>query len=257
MAEPNGRQSALRPVTRPRLYQQLVERLLAYVSEEGLIAGQRLPTERDLAQRLGVSRASVAQAVVALEVQGILSVRQGDGIYLLRVADPTESTQELIKRRQRLPEILEAREALEVKITSLAAQRHTDEDMAAIDAALDKMAAEMAAGEHGYGGDMTFHEAVTAAAHNPILTSLMGLLAGPIEETRRESLAQAGRPRKSLASHRSIAKAIRSGNAASAASAALQHITLVGDVALLTWNGDDVPGAKPPEPSEDAQPARS
>jgi len=234
MAEPKPRDSALRPVSRPRLYKKLVERVLAYVSQEGMSAGQRLPTERDLAAQLGVSRASVAQAVVALEVQGILSVRQGDGIYLLRQADPSESVQELIKRRQRLPEILEARHAIEVKITSLAAQRRTDQDLAAIDAALDEMAAQVAAGEHGCDGDMTFHAAVTAAAHNPILTAMMDLLAGPIEETRRESLAQPGRPRQSLASHRSIAKAIRSGDPARAARAAHRHITLVADVPLLT-----------------------
>jgi GntR family transcriptional regulator, transcriptional repressor for pyruvate dehydrogenase complex len=240
MAEPNGPESALRPVSRPRLYQKLVEALLAHVSEEGLRPGQRLPTERDLAARLGVSRASVAQAVVALEVQGILSVRQGDGIYLLRQADPTESTRELIKRRQRLPEILEAREALEVKITSLAAQRHTAADLAAIDAALDTMAAQIAAGDHGYDGDLRFHEAVTAAAHNPVLSSLMSQLAGPIAETRRESLAQPGRPQQSLASHQDIAKAIRTGDPASAARAAHRHITLVADVALLTWERDDL-----------------
>lgn len=239
MTEPNGRARALRPVSRPRLYQQLVERLLAHVSDEGLSAGQRLPTERDLAQQLGVSRASVAQAIVALEVQGILSVRQGDGIYLLRQADPTESVQELVKRWQRLPEILEAREAIEVKITSLAAQRRTDEDMAAIDAALDKMTAKVTAGEHGYDEDMIFHAAVTAAAHNPILTALMDLLAGSIEETRRESLSQPGRQRQSLTGHRSIAKAIRSGEPASAARAAHRHITLVADVALLTRERDD------------------
>jgi GntR family transcriptional repressor for pyruvate dehydrogenase complex len=239
MTEPNGRKNALRPVSRPRLYQQLVERLLEYVSEEGLEPGQRLPTERELAARLGVSRASVAQAVVALEVQGILGVRQGDGIYLLRQVDPTESTQELIKRQQRLPEILEAREALEVKITALAAQRHTDQDLAAIDAALDAMSAQLAAGGRGYEGDMAFHEAVTAAAHNPILTSLMGLLADPIEETRRESLAQPGRPQQSLASHHEIAKAIRSGDPANAAGAARRHIALVADVALLTWERGD------------------
>jgi GntR family transcriptional repressor for pyruvate dehydrogenase complex len=241
MAETNGHDGALHPVSRPRLYQQLVKALLAYIAQEGLNPGERLPTERVLATRLGVSRASVAQAVVALEVQGILSVRQGDGIYLVRLADPTASTQELVKRQQRLPEILEAREALEVTITSLAALRHTDQDMAAIDAALETMAAQVAAGEHGYDGDKVFHEAVTAAAHNPVLTSLMEMLAGPIQETRRESLAQPGRPQKSLASHHEIANAIRSGDRARAAGAAHRHIAQVADVALLTWEGD--PGA--------------
>jgi len=242
MTEPNGQRGALRPVSRPRLYKQLVERLLAHIAEEGLSAGQRLPTERELAAQLGVSRASVAQAVVALEVQGILSVRQGDGIYLVHQADPAQSVRELIQRRQRLPDILEAREAIEVKIASLAAARHTDRDMADIDAALERMATQVAAGSHGFDGDLTFHQAVTRAARNPILTAMMSLLAESIGETRRESLSQAGRPVLSLAGHRSIAEAIRNRDPKGAAQAALQHITLVGEVALLTWEHDDLPG---------------
>jgi GntR family transcriptional repressor for pyruvate dehydrogenase complex len=244
MAEPNGQRGALRPVSRPRLYKQLVERLLAHVSEEGLSAGQRLPTERELAAQLGVSRASVAQAVVALEVQGILSVRQGDGIYLVHQADPAQSVQELIARRQRLPDILEAREAIEVKITSLAATRRTDQDMASIDAAVERMATDVAAGNHGFDGDLTFHQAVTRAARNPILTAMMRLLAESIGETRRESLAQAGRPALSLAGHRSIAEAIRNRDPQGAALAALQHISLVGEVALLTWEHDEPSGTE-------------
>src|ERR1035437_6819405 len=102
MAEPNGQRGALRPVSRPRLYKQLVEQLLAHISEEGLSTGQRLPTERELAQQLGVSRASVAQAVVALEVRETLTVRRGTGFSLLPKPDPAETVKELIKRRQRL-----------------------------------------------------------------------------------------------------------------------------------------------------------
>lgn len=239
MVEPTARAGALRPVTRPRLYKQLVERLLAFVSQENVLPGQQLPTERELAQRLGVSRASVAQAVVALEVQGVLGVRQGDGIYLLRNADPQESVEELIKRRQRHPDIIEAREALEVKIAALAAQRRTDEDMAAIDAALAGMEREIARGEHGYDGDSAFHAAVTDAAHNPVLSRLMGLLAEPIEETRRESLAQPGRPKRSLASHSRIAEAIRARDPARASRAAREHVVLVGKVTPLNNERDD------------------
>ncbi|HYO17962.1 MAG TPA: FCD domain-containing protein [Dermatophilaceae bacterium] len=225
-------------MSRPRLYEQLVERVMDYVSEEKLSEGQRLPTERDLARHFGVSRASVAQAVVALEVQGILRVRQGDGIYLLHPADPAETVRELIRRRQRLPDILEAREAIEVKITFLAAQRRSDEDLVAIDSALDMMAADVAAGEHGFAGDRAFHAAVTAAARNPILAGLMDQLAEPIEETRRESLSQPGRPPVSLVSHRGIANALRDSDPAGAARAARRHITLVADVALLTWENE-------------------
>lgn len=130
MAEPKPRDSALRPVSRPRLYQKLVERVLAYVSQEGMSASQRLPTERDLAAQLGVSRASVRPSRRGAGGAGNPQRAARRRIYLLRQADPSESVQELIKRRQRLPEILEARDAIEVKITSLAAQHRAAFDLA-------------------------------------------------------------------------------------------------------------------------------
>ena len=65
----------LRPVTRPRLYEVIVEQLCAYIADNEMTPGDRLPAERDLASQLGVSRASLSQALVALEVQGVLSVR--------------------------------------------------------------------------------------------------------------------------------------------------------------------------------------
>ena len=106
------------------------------------------------------------------------------------------------------------------RVVFLAAQRRNDQDLAAIDEALDMMAAEVAGGEHGYARDRTFHAAVTSAARNPILAGMMDLLAEPIEESRRESLSQPGRPPVSLASHRGIARAIRDGDPAGAARAA-------------------------------------
>ena len=78
----------LRPVTRPRLYEVIVEQLCAYMADNEMTPGDRLPAERDLAANLGVSRASLSQALVALEVQGVLSVRHGDGAILVR--RPTE-----------------------------------------------------------------------------------------------------------------------------------------------------------------------
>ena len=70
--DPKSRASALSPVARTPLYEQLMEQLRAFIVEAGMVEGQRLPPERELAERLGVSRASVRQAIVALEVQASL-----------------------------------------------------------------------------------------------------------------------------------------------------------------------------------------
>ncbi|CAM5660762.1 HTH-type transcriptional repressor NanR [Streptomyces tendae] len=116
---------ALRPMTRQRLYEQVLERLRQYVTDGGLRAGDRLPPERDLAQRLGVSRASVKQAIVVLEVQGLVEARHGGGTYLVRDSLDVEPVEKMVERRRRLPDVLEAREALETKLAELAAERRT------------------------------------------------------------------------------------------------------------------------------------
>ena len=136
----------LGPVTRPRLYEVIVEQLVAYISDKNMSEGDRLPAERDLAAKLGVSRASVSQALVALEVQGVLSVRHGDGAILVRRPTEERAIRALREHADRIPDIIEARVALEVNLAGLAAARRTDMEMAAIDAAIATMEAEVEAG---------------------------------------------------------------------------------------------------------------
>jgi GntR family transcriptional regulator, transcriptional repressor for pyruvate dehydrogenase complex len=224
---------AMRPVTRPRLYEQIVARIHDHVVEAGLRPGDRLPPERELAARLGVSRASVSQALVALEVVGIVDVRHGDGAVLLAPASRLHLVAAVRAHQDRLPEVIEARDALEGRLAGLAAERRTDEDLAAIDAALDTMAADVAAGGRGVAGDELFHAAVTRAGHSGLLARLMQEIAELVRETRLESLGQPGRPQASLASHREIAEAIRRRDPAAASQAMHDHIALVSDVALL------------------------
>lgn len=220
-------------MSRPRLYEQLVEQLLDFIESAQLGPGDLLPAERDLAERLGVSRATVAQALVALEVLGVIDVQHGTGAVLVYRPNVPSVLKGLREHRSRLPEIVEARSTLEVKLAGLAAGRRTESDMQAIDSALQVMAEEVASGAKGARGDELFHQAVTAAAHSGVLAQLMAFIAEMILESRLESLGQPGRPEQSLASHRKIAEAIRAQDAEAAAAAMLEHIDLVSDVALL------------------------
>jgi GntR family transcriptional regulator, transcriptional repressor for pyruvate dehydrogenase complex len=223
----------LERVTRPRLYEQLVTQILAYIESAKLGPGDLLPAERDLAERLGVSRATLAQALVALEVLGVIDVQHGTGAVLARRPSVASVIKGLREHRSRLPEIVEARSTLEVKLAGLAAARRTDADLTAIDEALNVMAQEIKDGDRGARGDERFHQAITAAAHSSVLAQLMAFIAEMILETRMESLGQPGRPEQSLASHRKIADAIRAHDAEGAAEAMLSHIELVSDVELL------------------------
>lgn len=229
---------SLRPLARPRLYEQVVERLREYVRAEGLKAGDRLPPERDLADRLGVSRTSVRQAIVALEVQGLVEVRHGGGTYLLRDRLQAEPLEAMIDRRRRLPDVLDARDALETKLAALAAVRRTDQDVAEIEAALTAMADAVERRELGVDEDQRFHAAVTAAAHSTLLADFMAEISLSIAESRTESLRQPGRPARSLEQHRGIAEAIRAGDPERAAAAMHSHIATVGSVKLLDWEAE-------------------
>jgi GntR family transcriptional regulator, transcriptional repressor for pyruvate dehydrogenase complex len=227
---------SLRAPDRRRLYEQLAARLLDYVEVTGLGIGDRLPSERDLAEALQVSRASVRQATVALEVRGTLEVRHGDGIYLRSLPNDSGHLMELMMQRHRLPEILEAREALETQLAALAAARRTEADVAEMDRALDAMATDIDADGLGEEGDKLFHEAVTRAARSPLLADFMAALAVPISDTRRSSLGEPGRPPRSLRAHRRILEAIRRGDVPGARQAMRRHVNMVADIGLLRWS---------------------
>lgn len=228
--------SGLRAPEGRRLYEQLQQALQEYVLAKGLQPGDRLPAERVLAAALNVSRASLRQATVSLEVQGLLEVRHGGGIYVRSLNVDRERLQEMLTRRRRLPEVLEAREAIECMLASLAAKRRTEADMDAIDAALAEMAGEIAAGEIGVESDRAFHSAIAEAARNRLLLDVMEALAGPVEETRVESLSEPKRPPRSLADHRRIAEAIRRQDSPAAERAMRKHLRVVANTKLLRWN---------------------
>ena len=227
---------------RTRLYEQVAGQISAWIGDNGLGAGDRLPPERELAQRLGVSRATLSQALVALEVVGVVEVRHGDGtVVTARHQSSARTSARIVEairsHADRLPEIIETRDALETKIAALAAVRRTDDDLARIDDALAVMAADIAAGGRGVEGDERFHGAVTAASHSLLLARLMDEISDLVKETRLESLGQPGRPQDSLAGHRAIAEAIRAGDPAAASAAMHAHVEKVSDVALLREEG--------------------
>src|SRR5713226_9865670 len=134
---------ALRPLERSRLYEDVGERLGAFVREAGMVPGDRFPPERELAQSMQVSRTSIRQSLVVLQALGFVDVRQGEGVFLRRTRGFGESLSKLLERRRRLPDVLEAREALEVKLAELAAVRRSEDDLSAMRTALGRMEAEI------------------------------------------------------------------------------------------------------------------
>jgi len=216
----------LRPIPRSPLYEQVAERLRAFIDAQQLQPGDRLMAERELAARLGVSRTSVRQALTALKVQGLVEIRHGDGVYLTRPPRDVIPTlaSEIDGSELDHPMIWEVREGIEAQAARLAAGRRDDGDLAAMRAALDEMAASIAAGGDGIEGDRAFHLAVVEAARNPLLRELMGQLAELVDRTSEASLTHAGRPPVSLEGHRAILAAIEAGDGDDAAETMRAHV---------------------------------
>lgn len=228
--------SALSPVARKPLYEQLVEHLRAYVVEAELSAGDRLPSERELSERLGVSRASLRQAIVALEVQGILEVKHGEGTFLRTARMDTLPIADLADLKRRLPDILDAREAIEVKLAELAAERRTESDLATLNAALLKMQQEIDSGTTGQQGDQDFHQSVVLAAHSAVLARMYTLLLKDIELLSHETADQIGTPETLLEQNRRIGDAIVAGQGPVAATAMKDHLRTMAHLKLLAWS---------------------
>jgi GntR family transcriptional repressor for pyruvate dehydrogenase complex len=221
---------ALKPIARSPLYEVVAERLREHIDAQRLQPGDRLQSERELAEQLGVSRTSVRQALTALRVVGLVEVKHGDGVYLLRPpGDLIPSlAAEITGSEVDHPMIWEVREGIEVQAARLAAWRRNDEDLGALRAALATMEDSVGRGEDGIEGDRRFHRAVAEAAHNPLLRQVIGQLAEAIDRTSEASLTHPGRPPRSLAGHRAILDAIERGDADEAAEQMHEHLRASG-----------------------------
>lgn len=226
----------LEPIRRSPLYEEVVDRLRTFIDVQQLRPGDRLLSERELAQRLGVSRTSVRQAMTALKVAGLVEIRHGDGVFLLRSPEDIVPSlaQGLLDSHEKLPAVMEVREALEAQTARLAARRRTDEDLHEMRQALTEMSALVDAGEEAAAADRHFHGAIAAASHNEFLASVMDQLADLFEQTRRASLSRPGRPPRSLMAHDAILHAIEAQDEDAAAQAMRDHLQVVADIAFVT-----------------------
>jgi GntR family transcriptional repressor for pyruvate dehydrogenase complex len=225
----------LRPVERKPLYEEISDRLREFIDVAGLKPGDRLMTEREAVAQLGVSRHSVRQALTALRVTGLIEIRHGDGIYLLR--SPNEVVPslalELLESQADYPYIWEVRQAIENQAARLAARRRTKADLRRMRDALAAMKDAVDAGEDGVAGDRSFHEAVFEAAHNPVLAKVIEQLADGFERTSMASLSQSGQPARSLADHHRILAAIEAGDENAAATEMRGHLERTTNVAFV------------------------
>lgn len=159
---------ALRPSP---LVEQAAQRLRDQITGGHWPVGTRLPGETTLAKTLGVGRSTVREALRALAGAGLVQPRQGAGVFVI-ATEPTEDWPTRL-RRAAVGDVYEVRAMVEVQAAQLAAARRTDEDVAALRAALEGRRGAAGSGTAAFvDADIALHAAVVAAAHNPVLTDL-------------------------------------------------------------------------------------
>ena len=160
----------LQAVEPQRLYRQIADQLRALIQSGEFVAGNRLPAERDLAKQLGVSRPSVREALIALEVEGWVEVRTGSGVYVLDRAQHTQSAEKTIATTEWGPlELIRARRVVEGEMAAIAALQAKRKHIDAMRQALADMTRDASAGVLPLEGDRAFHSAIVESTGNVVL----------------------------------------------------------------------------------------
>lgn len=223
----------LQAVESSRLYRQIAEQLRGLIVGGEFAAGSRLPAERDLAKQLGVSRPSVREALIALEVEGWVEVRTGSGIYV----------QEGPKRRGQAPrnghgqdagaewgplQVMQAREVVEAEVAALAARHARKAHIAAMGGALAHMREQAQAGIEPREGDEAFHTAIAQACGNEVLSdtvrSYWSARHGPLFSRLGDYFENPASWSAALVEHAAVLEAIRAHDAQGARDAMQLHL---------------------------------
>lgn len=245
-----------------RLYRQIADQLRRLIEGGEFPVGSRLPPERDLAAQLGVSRPSVREALIALEVEGLVEVRMGSGIYAC-AADPAPLATPAGSVVAEPPlDVIRARQTIEGEMAANAARQCTPALLDALAASVAMMEEEAAGGNIPVRGDRLFHLRITEVSENAVLSRLVAEL---FDERHNPLFAQFGSHFENaeswsaaIAEHRSVIAAIASGSPDAARAAMCDHLEQSHNRFYAAWPGhaDGATHPSPPAPVGPASPAR-
>jgi len=217
---------ALKEIKKARVSEDIVAQLKALIASGKLHTGDQLPSERDLAEQFKVSRASVREAIRALESMGLLEARQGHGTYVATsveaLVQPLAAS--LFHEKDDLIDIFFLRKIIEPEIAQLASENATPEEINELEDILKDQEAERADADNPVRMDTHFHHLLARMAKNRVLERLSFALVDLLGKTRERYLQTEERKQKSLLGHRNILAAIQSGNGTAARQAMRRHL---------------------------------
>jgi GntR family uxuAB operon transcriptional repressor len=210
----------------PRLYRVVSQRIQELIRAEGIVAGERLPSERELASKLNVSRASLREALIALELGGIVEVRGGSGVYVSEQA-PQSDVPEVGPGPF---EVLAARRTIEAEVAAIAAKNATDSAIDAILLAVMEMEKHHDDRRSNEQADRNFHLAIARATGNSALVGVIEYLwnqRGSLWHKLKEHFGTEELRKQTVNDHRAVLEAIAAHDQTGARNAMRAHLDRV------------------------------
>lgn len=209
----------------------VLSRILPFIRERGYQPGERLPSERELAERFQVSRGILREALATLEAMRVLERRPQSGIYLLDVAAQASVDMVVLESELGMPttmaevhDLNEFRSMLEVQAISMACVRHTEADLERLDLILTTSRARHAAGQSLSDQDAQFHMALCAASGNKLIQRAANSFWLASRARREQYFADPGNGKRSITQHTALRNAVASGDKDKALDVLNSHI---------------------------------
>lgn len=231
----------IEPIRKSRLSQQIVIQICDLIRQGHIKAGDRLPPERELADRLQVSRASLREALSALEISGLIATRHGGGTYVRDVYDfgvTSPLALVLSTSNDIVGDLWEVRVMFEPPLASRAAVRATPDELDALTHILDRHRQCMDAFDQADASDVLvqldreFHTTIARASRNNVSVRVLELINELLAESRRKFISNPGRTDNTLERHTEILEAMRARDPQAARDAMLAHLEEIERVIL-------------------------
>jgi GntR family transcriptional repressor for pyruvate dehydrogenase complex len=204
--------TAMEPIDRAGITELVVQRIKELLARGELKAGSRLPPERELADMLHISRPSLRTALKALSVMGIIRAKPGAGTYIAESL-PEIFTEPMhfmtLINNTSVEELFEARRIIEAGLAELAAERASEEDIAALAREVEGMKRTVGDPENFLKHDVRFHQAMARAANNKLMSGVMDTIAHLLFHIRRQTIAHAKDFAEAIEWHQKITSAIQ------------------------------------------------
>jgi GntR family transcriptional repressor for pyruvate dehydrogenase complex len=221
-------------IERKRLTDQIIDQLIAMISDGKLKPGDKLPSETALMEQFGVGRSSLREAVGALSLIGMLTVRPGHGTHVAPSAGESFSKPlrwgMFMSWREKLHEFIEARITIEQTLVGMAVERATEAEIEEIKRSHNLLKVSKLTKRKAIEADLVFHMSIAKASHNSVLARFLEELRQPVKNWMEQKASLYGEKNYNVfEEHDAIVNAIEAHNPENARKAIREHLELAGE----------------------------